>query len=148
MIEREQGVDHPDLVGGRRHGGRAPAHYIAAKHGVTGLMKSMVNRSVRPYGIRVNPILPDVFETPIVTASQTTLDFIAGGEGKGSVEIFHENAKYWSAVKGLGALHPKETANAVLYLASDESAAVSGLELMVDCGWHALPGFNTAAMGD
>lgn len=144
MIEREQGSIILISSLAAVKGAGPQAHYTAAKHGVSGLMRAMLNALGPTYGIRVNSVLPNMIDTPIVTASQQTLDFIAGGEGKGTPEIFYENGKYWSAIKGRGVLQPKETANAVLYLASDESAAVSGLELRLTAGGTTCPALTTS----
>lgn len=145
MIERGQGSIILVSSLGAIEGAGPIAHYCAAKHGVSGFMKSICNALGPKYGIRVNSVLPGVIDTDI-NKWQGTLDLVAGGKGLGSVEKFYESAYFWSALKDVGALHPKETANAVLYLASDESAAVTGLELIVDAGHHILPSLNTEAM--
>jgi SDR family mycofactocin-dependent oxidoreductase len=145
MIEREQGsiVLISSLAG--IEGGNRLAHYTAAKHGVLGLMKSMCQELGPKYGIRVNSILPGVIDTDIIKWPGM-LDFMAGGEGLGTMEILYEGTKAWHSLKGRGVIDPVQTANAVLYLASDESADVTGLELIVDAGHHILPGLNTVAM--
>jgi SDR family mycofactocin-dependent oxidoreductase len=145
MIEREQGsiVLISSLAG--IEGGNRLAHYTAAKHGVIGLMKSMCQELGPTYGIRVNAVLPGVIDTDIVKWPGM-LDFMAGGEGLGTLDILYESTKSWHALKGRGVIDPQQTANAVLYLASDESADVTGLELVVDAGHKIMPGLNTVAM--
>jgi SDR family mycofactocin-dependent oxidoreductase len=145
MIEREQGsiVLISSLAG--VEGGNRLAHYTAAKHGVLGLMKSMCQELGPPYGIRVNAVLPGVIDTDIVKWPGM-LDFMAGGEGLGTLDILYESTKAWHALKGRGVIAPQQTANAVLFLASDESADITGLELIVDAGHRIMPGLNTVAM--
>jgi NAD(P)-dependent dehydrogenase (short-subunit alcohol dehydrogenase family) len=145
MIERERGsiVLISSLAG--IEGGNRLAHYTAAKHGVLGLMKSMCQELGPAYGIRVNAILPGVIDTDIVKWPGM-LDFMAGGEGLGTLDLLYEGTKAWHALKGRGVIDPQQTANAVLFLASDESADVTGLELIVDGGHHIMPGLNPVAM--
>lgn len=145
MIERGRGsiVLISSLAG--IEGGNRLAHYTAAKHGVLGLMKSMCQELGPAHGIRVNSVLPGVIDTDIVKWPGM-LDFMAGGEGLGTLDLLYEQVKVWHALKGRGVIDPQQTANAVLYLASDESADVTGLELIVDAGHHVMPGLNPVAM--
>jgi SDR family mycofactocin-dependent oxidoreductase len=147
MIEREQGsiVLISSLAG--IEGGNRLAHYTAAKHGVLGLMKSMCQELGPTYGIRVNAVLPGLVDTDIIKWPGM-LDFMAGGEGLGTMDVIEPGAKAWHGLKGRGAIDPQITANAVLYLASDESADVTGLELVVDAGHRVLPGINPLAAAE
>jgi NAD(P)-dependent dehydrogenase (short-subunit alcohol dehydrogenase family) len=97
------------------------------------------------YGIRVNAVLPGVVDTDIIKWPGM-LDFMAGGEGRGSLDVLDAGTRAWHGLKGRGAIDAQITANAVLYLASDESADVTGLELVVDAGHKVLAGLNTLAM--
>ncbi|NED60928.1 SDR family NAD(P)-dependent oxidoreductase, partial [Streptomyces sp. SID10244] len=40
------------------------AHYVSAKHGVVGLMRSLAHE-LAPYGIRVNSVHPTNVDTPM-----------------------------------------------------------------------------------
>ena len=75
-------------------------------------------------GIRVNCICPGRVETPFVAAR---------------VREYPDPEKAYrqmSATQALGRMgHPDEIAAAVLYLASDEAAFVTGSALMIDGGW-------------
>ncbi|MGH9294393.1 MAG: mycofactocin-coupled SDR family oxidoreductase, partial [Acidimicrobiales bacterium] len=51
-------------------------HYVAAKHGVVGLMRS-VALELGPYGIRCNAVMPGAVDTPM-TDWQGMYDMIAG----------------------------------------------------------------------
>jgi SDR family mycofactocin-dependent oxidoreductase len=147
MIEREAGsIILISSVAGIEGFGSI-AHYSAAKHGVLGLMKTICLELGPRYGIRCNAILPGNVDTPMLKWPGA-LDFMAGGEGLGSVEKLEEGTKAWSALKGRGLLDPQSISDAVLFLASDASRDVTGLELVVDGGHHVLNGFNHAAIAD
>jgi NAD(P)-dependent dehydrogenase (short-subunit alcohol dehydrogenase family) len=146
MIEREQGtIILISSVSGVEGGDRL-AHYTTAKHGILGLMKSVALELGPRYGIRCNAVLPGTIDTDIIKW-QGALDFMAGGEGLGAIEKPAEGTKVWGLLKNRGLLDPQSTSNAVLFLASDESKDVTGLEMLVDAGHRILPGLNTTAMG-
>jgi len=117
------------------------AHYTAAKHGVIGLMKT-VAIELGPYGVRANAVCPGFIDTPMNTW-QGALDMMAGGgPGSGSLEARSTNALHMGALAGRGLVAPGAVSQAVLFLASDEAADVTGVALPVDAGRVVLPGFN------
>src|ERR1700678_1247437 len=79
MIERQTG----SIVITSSTNGLEPglnyAHYVAAKHGVIGLMKNIA-LELAPYGVRCNAICPGAVLTPM-TNHQDSWDMIAGHEG-------------------------------------------------------------------
>ncbi len=95
------------------------AVYCATKHAVEGMTKAMA-AELGPHGIRVNTICPTFIETPM------TRPFLQD-------EVFR------SAVLGkikLGRLGtPEDVMGAVVFLASDASALMTGSALMLDGGW-------------
>jgi len=123
-----------------KEGGANYAHYIASKHAVLGLMKS-VALELGPYGIRCNAVLPGVINTPILDW-QGGWDLMAGGPGLGTREHLEFGGKAYALLKDVGMLPPVATSEGVLWLASDDSRWVSGLELVIDGGHMVLPGFN------
>jgi NAD(P)-dependent dehydrogenase (short-subunit alcohol dehydrogenase family) len=95
--------------------------YCASKHAIEGLTKAMAVELARN-GIRVNSICPTFIETPLT-------------EGYFDDPAF--SAAVLSKIK-LGRLGTLEDVmGAVVYLASDASALVTGTALRVDGGWTA-----------
>jgi len=111
-------------VGGLIGLARRPA-YTAAKHGVIGLTKSLA-RDLGPAGIRVNAICPGLIRTPL------TEQYFAD-------EAFEDGLR--TVVPQGRAGIAADVADAALYLASDQSAYVSGIALTVDGGWLAEKSF-------
>jgi SDR family mycofactocin-dependent oxidoreductase len=115
------------------------AHYTAAKHGAVGLMKTAA-LEFAPYGIRVNAVLPGFVDTAM-TNWQGAWDMTSGHPGGTRAE--HEvAARHWHAIGGL--IQPSEVSGAVVFLASDESSRITGIEMPVDSGHLVLSTFNPA----
>ncbi len=98
-------------------GGNGPA-YSASKGGLRMLSRDMAIEFVS-FGIRVNSLYPGGVLTPM------TEGLVQGPEGKAMIE----NS---CPMKRLAS--PEEMANAILYLASDDSSFATGSELVVDGG--------------
>ena len=112
-------VNMSSIAGLVAHGGGLA--YTAAKHGVIGITKSIA----ADYGpsVRVNAVCPGLVRTPLT-------EFIwEGGKGAGD-----KTASFSATAAGRYA-QPEELANAVLFLASDDSSFVYGHGLVVDGGW-------------
>ncbi|CAN1144195.1 Short chain aldehyde dehydrogenase 1 [Linum perenne] len=95
--------------------GMAPYIYVAAKHAVVGVAKNLAVE-LGKFGIRVNCISPYGVATPMVT------------------EMGGMNAEI-ANLKGV-VCKDKDIAEVALNLVSDESRYVSGVDLMVDGGFH------------
>ncbi|WP_396903634.1 mycofactocin-coupled SDR family oxidoreductase [Mycolicibacterium phlei] len=100
------------------------SHYSAAEHGVVGLTKSAAIE-LGEYGIRVNSIHPWGVATPMAEDPTTQVML----------------TKHPAYVMSLGAVlpavplaEPADISDAVVYLASDMSRAVTGTQLTVDMG--------------
>lgn len=99
--------------------------YCASKFAVVGLTKAMALDHAKQ-GIRVNCICPGRVETPFVAAR---------------LKEYPDPQKAYAEMAATQALRrmgtPNEIAAAALYLASDESAFVTGTEFIIDGGWSA-----------
>jgi len=99
--------------------------YVAAKHGVVGLARMMANELAR-HSIRVNTVHPTGVDTPLATNGFEVLnEFIAEDPKMGPIFVNPMPVEL---------LEPREISNAVLFLASDESKYVTGVQLKVDAG--------------
>jgi SDR family mycofactocin-dependent oxidoreductase len=97
--------------------------YTAAKHGVVGLTLALANE-LAAQSIRVNTVLPTGVPTGMVPPSFGPL---LGEQRPDLIPIF-VNAMPTPAVE------PADVSSAVLFLLSDESRYVTGLEFKVDAG--------------
>lgn len=113
------------------------SHYISAKHGVIGLMRSVALEGA-PHGIRCNAICPG-FVKSAMTTFQDQLDKFAGHPG-GTEADFEHAGESFHPTQDLTWLDPQRIADAALWLASDGSAAVTGVALPVDGGHLLVPG--------
>jgi len=105
-------------------GGLGPHAYAAAKHGVVGLTKN-VAAELAGKGIRVNAIAAASMATPMV-AAVTTGD-------PANIEGAKAKLAELSPLRGRPGL-AEDVANAVLWLASDESGYTTGHTLTTDAG--------------
>ncbi|OZG26320.1 SDR family mycofactocin-dependent oxidoreductase [Williamsia sp. 1138] len=105
------------------------AAYTAAKHGVVGLMKVLANEYGK-YGIRVNTINPNAIGTEMV-------------QNETLYKIFRPDLEHPTLDDALPAfagmnpfgvpfIDPVHVSNAVVFLASEESKYVAGVQLQVD----------------
>jgi len=141
MIERGSGsIVITSSVNGLE-AGQQTAHYVAAKHGVIGLMKNIA-LELAPYGIRCNAISPGAINTPM-TNHQAGWDLFAGHPG-GTEDDMTEAGYHYAALKGATFLDPQVIADAALYLNSHLASAVTGVTLPVDAGHMILTGNNAA----
>jgi SDR family mycofactocin-dependent oxidoreductase len=126
-------------------GGPNYAHYIAAKHGVCGLMKATAIE-LGPYNVRVNAVLPGPIDTPIVD-NPAHRDRIVGREGA-TREEYLDSTRRWFLLRGRRSLPARAVADAMTWLVSDEAKHITGVELPVDAGHNVLPGLNAAPIVD
>ena len=120
-------------------------HYVSAKHGVLGLMRNAA-LELGPFNIRCNAVCPGIVDTAM-NDWQGAYDMMAGRPG-GTPEDRRRGAYTWSALAGRGLLNPASIAQAVLWLASDDAADVTGVVLPVDGGHAILPGSNAEPVCD
>lgn len=106
------------------------AAYCASKGGVVSLTRQMAI-DYAPYNIRVNCICPGVLEKPTLDRNK----FLQGL----SPQALDQRKEKFAQQNPLGRLcTATDIANAALFLASDESAYITGTALLVDGGDLAL----------
>lgn len=102
-------------------GGARRTVYCMSKHGIEGLTKAMAI-DLAPHGIRVNSIGPTFIDTPL------TRPFFED-------PMFRADTLRRIKLGRLGTV--EDLMGAVVYLASDAAALVTGTALVVDGGWTA-----------
>ncbi|WP_179466777.1 mycofactocin-coupled SDR family oxidoreductase [Mycolicibacterium vinylchloridicum] len=106
-------------------------HYIAAKHGVVGLMRTFAVE-LGQHSIRVNSVHPTQVNTPMALNDATFRLFAPHKENPGPEDfapvsqMMHTLPTPW--------VEPEDISNAVLFLASAESRYVTGVQLPIDAG--------------
>ena len=107
------------------------AGYVAAKHGVLGLVKTLALEGAED-GIRATAVCPGYVRTPLVEkqiADQAT------AHGIPADRVLEDVILAPQALKRL--LEPAEVADAVAYLLGPGGALFSGAPLVMDGGWTA-----------
>ena len=105
--------------------------YIAAKHGVVGLMRTFAVE-LGQHSIRVNTVHPTNVNTPMFMNEETMKMFRPDLENPGPEDL--KVVAQLMHVLPIGWVEPEDISNAELFLASDESRYVTGLPLTVDAG--------------
>jgi NAD(P)-dependent dehydrogenase (short-subunit alcohol dehydrogenase family) len=108
-------------------GYRYVSAYVAAKHAVVGLTKALALELAKT-GITINTVCPGYTDTDIVASAVAT---IAKSGGRSTAEVL---ATFTAANPQGRLVKPEEVAAAVMWLASDEAAAVNGIALPVAGG--------------
>jgi SDR family mycofactocin-dependent oxidoreductase len=109
------------------------AHYVAAKHGVVGLMRTLA-LELAPDMIRVNSVHPTSVNTDMIQNDATYALFAPDLDEKDRTkERIGERFQALNALP-IRWVEPVDISNAVLWLASDESRYVTGVTLPVDAG--------------
>jgi NAD(P)-dependent dehydrogenase (short-subunit alcohol dehydrogenase family) len=102
-------------------GGARRTVYCMSKHGIEGLTKAMAI-DLAPHGIRVNSIGPTFIDTPLTRPFWDD-------------RAFHDDVVRRIKLGRLGTV--EDLMGAVVFLASDAAALVTGTSLVVDGGWTA-----------
>jgi NAD(P)-dependent dehydrogenase (short-subunit alcohol dehydrogenase family) len=127
VMERQGGGAIVNLAStsGLRWSGSAHVAYAATKAGVIQLSR-VVAMQYAAKGIRVNTVVPGQLHTPLVEARLAHQR--AGGDVHSLLESRRKRIPLGFAGDG------RDTANAALFLASDEARFVTGTEIVVDGG--------------
>ncbi len=108
------------------------AHYVSAKHGVVGLMRTMA-RELAPHLIRVNSLHPGNVDTAMLRNQVTLRLFrpdLESPTAEDAIDVFQAtNAMPVPWVESV------DISNALLFLASDEARYITGVSLPVDAGY-------------
>ena len=102
-------------------GGARRTVYCMTKHGIEGLTKAMAI-DLAPYNIRVNSIGPTFIDTPLTRPFWNDT-------------AFHDDVIRRIKLGRLGTV--EDLMGAIVFLASDAAALVTGTALVVDGGWTA-----------
>jgi (+)-trans-carveol dehydrogenase len=109
-------------------------HYVAAKHGVVGLMRTLA-LELAPDMIRVNTINPTTVNTDMIQNDATYALFAPDlPKEEQTKENVSPRFQEMNALP-IPWVEPLDISNAVLWLASEESRYVTGVTLPVDAGW-------------
>lgn len=105
-----------------RKGGKKRTDYFMSKHAVIGLVQS-ASKQLGDHGIRVNSVSPYAVATPLLC-----------GVYQKKTEDVEKIYQPLTSLKDVS-LKVKDVADAVLFLVSDDSAFISGHDLVVDGGF-------------
>jgi NAD(P)-dependent dehydrogenase (short-subunit alcohol dehydrogenase family) len=133
VMERQGGgaIVNIASTSGMRWTGAAQVAYAATKAGVIQLSR-VVAVQYAAKGIRVNTVVPGQLHTPMVEAR------LAKQRAGGDVEALLRQRQARIPLPFMG--DGRDTANAALFLASDEARFVTGTEIVVDGGMTARCG--------
>ncbi len=107
------------------------AHYVAAKHGVLGLMKTLA-LELAPDMIRVNALCPTQVDTPMIM-NETTYKLFDPAAEHPTRESFAPVSQSLNALP-VPWVEAVDISNALLFLVSDEARYITGVALPVDAG--------------
>jgi NAD(P)-dependent dehydrogenase (short-subunit alcohol dehydrogenase family) len=114
-------------IAGIRYTGVDYPTYYASKAALNHLMRATAAQYAAK-NIRVNAVLPGLMKTPMVEHSPS----LAAAYGKGDVDAMWAARAAQVPMQRMG--DAWDVANAALFLASDESRYITGIELIVDGG--------------
>lgn len=109
------------------------SHYVAAKHGVVGLMRTLA-LELAPEMIRVNTVNPTSVNTRMIHNDAVYALFAPElPPEERTLEVIRPRFAALSAMP-VEWVEPSDVSSAVLFLASDESRYVTGIALPIDAG--------------
>jgi SDR family mycofactocin-dependent oxidoreductase len=111
--------------------------YVAAKHGVVGLVGTLANE-LGPYNIRVNAVVPGIVDTDMAFNDGMYRLFrpdLDNPTREDALEVFKTLPLLPSPW-----IEPRDISNAVLWLASERARCVTGVSIPIDSGQMAKYG--------
>lgn len=107
------------------------AHYVSAKHGVVGLMRSLA-LELAPHSIRVNSVHPTMVNTDMILNDAAYKLF----RPELDAPTVEDASQVFTTMNALPTpwVEPRDISNALLFLASDEARFITGVTLPVDAG--------------
>lgn len=108
-------------------GYRYVSAYVAAKHAVVGLTRALALELAKS-GVTINAVCPGYTDTDVIASAVKTIGKTSGRSEADALATFTATNPQGRLVK------PGEVAAAVLWLASDEAAAVNGIALPIAGG--------------
>jgi len=134
MIEQRSGsIIFTSSGSGQQMAQPNAAHYVSAKHGVTGLMRALAIE-LAPYSIRCNSVHTTTVSTPMVH-NQAVYSLFMGGKPDATLEEALIGFRSLNALP-IPWVESVDVSNLVLFLASEESRYVTGGTHRVDAGWN------------
>ncbi|MCI2417348.1 mycofactocin-coupled SDR family oxidoreductase [Saccharopolyspora sp. K220] len=110
-------------------------HYVASKHGVIGLMRTLA-MELAPHSVRVNVVSPTNCNTDMIQNDAVYRLFRPDLENPTAAEFAEASGTLLALPQPW--VEPIDVSNAVLFLASDEGRFVTGVNFPVDGGSAAL----------
>jgi 3-hydroxybutyrate dehydrogenase len=107
------------------------AAYVAAKHGVLGLVKTLALEGAEQ-GITATAVCPGFVRTPLM---ENQIPDQARQHGISEDEVLNDVILAPHAIKRL--LEPEEVADVIAFLAGPQGAAFTGVPVTMDLGWTA-----------
>ena len=106
--------------------------YTATKFGAVGLAQALA-QDLAAHSIRVNSVLPTSVDTPMINGAEHRRRMTGGSDSHEDQQALYRGAH----LLPIGWIDPVDVANAVLWLLSEESRYVTGVDLPVDAGYLA-----------
>jgi (+)-trans-carveol dehydrogenase len=113
-------------------GAENQVHYVAAKHGVIGMVKALAWEAGH-HRIRVNAVCPTAVNTPMLINPEIFGLFAPHLENP-TLDDVREPFEAMQLLEGVAWVEPSDVSDAVLFLCSDAAQYITGVWLPVDAG--------------